>query len=96
MKKVTIGLIIACVLGLMIVFYAFRQETVPAGRYQVTYYKGRCNIDPKSLPQDLESLQRIPGLIRITWREQIGSEIFQEYCYLPDKGMEKGRLIHNK
>lgn len=96
MKRITIGLIIAAFLGLIIVFYVFRQETVSAGRYQVTYHKSWCKIDPKSFPQDLGSLQQIPGLVRITWQEQIGSEMFQEYCYLPGKGMEKGRLIHKK
>ncbi len=96
MKKITIGLIIAAVLALTIVFYIFQQETVSAGRYQVTYYKNRYDIDPKSFPQDLGALQRISGLIRITWQEQIGSEMYQEYCYLPGKGVEKGRLIHKK
>ncbi|MEN6622269.1 MAG: hypothetical protein ABFD50_12035 [Smithella sp.] len=96
MKKITLALIIATFLGLLIVFYVFRQETVSTGRYHVTYYKNRGDIDPKSIPQDLESLKHVPGLVRITWQEQIGSEMFQEYCYLPGKGVEKGRLIHKK
>jgi hypothetical protein len=93
MKKVAIGLAIAAVLGLIFVFYIFEQETVTAGRYQVLYYKHMSDIDPGSFPQDLESLKRLPGLIRITWQEQIAPNMFQEYCYLPGKGVEKARII---
>lgn len=97
MKKVAIGLVTAAVLGLLIiVFYVFQQKTVSVGKYQVLYYKNRCDIAPGSFPQDLESLESLSGLIRITWQEQIGSNMFQEYCYLPGKGIEKARIIRTK
>jgi hypothetical protein len=96
MKKIVIGLVIAAILGLMIVFYVFEQGIVAVGRYQVLYYKNRCAIAPESFPQDLNSLQHLPGLIRITWREQIASNMFQEYCYLPGRGIEKARIIRTK
>jgi hypothetical protein len=96
-KKISIGLLIAAsILGLILVFYVFQQETVSVGRYSVLYYKNRCDIDSAAFPQDLESLKKIPGLIRITWREQIGTDIYQEYCYLPGKGVEQTRLIRTK
>lgn len=96
MKIITLGLIIASIVVGSIVFYLYRHETVTAGKYQVTYYKGSYDTGKKSLPQDLGSLQKIPGLVRITWLEQTGSELYQEYCYLPGKGTEKGRVIHKK
>jgi hypothetical protein len=96
MKKITIGLSIAAVLGLILVFYVFKQETVSVGRYSVLYYKNRSDIDLALFPQDLESLKKLPGLIRITWLEQIGSDIYQEYCYLPGKGVEPTRLINKR
>ncbi len=99
MKKITLGLLIAAaifILGLIIVFYVFEQETVSVGRYSVLYYKNRSDIDTASFPQDLESLKELPGLIRITWREPIGSDIYQEYCYLPGKGVEQTRIIRTK
>jgi hypothetical protein len=52
-KKIRIGLIVTAVLILIAVLYIFLQETVSAGRYQVTYYKGTCAIDPKSFSQGL-------------------------------------------
>ncbi|MGV8057075.1 MAG: hypothetical protein AB2L12_03425 [Smithellaceae bacterium] len=96
MKKVTILLLIAAILGLVIVFYIFEQETISVGKYSVLYYKNMCDMDSASFPQDLESLKSLPGLIRITWQEQIASDLFQEYCYLPGKGIEKSRLIRKK
>lgn len=96
MKKVTIGLLIAAVAGIVLVFYIFQQETVSVGRYSVLYYKNMRDLDPESFPQDLESLKSLPGLIRITWQEQIAPDMFQEYCYLPGKGVEKSRLIRKK
>jgi hypothetical protein len=96
MKKITIGLSIAAVLGLIIVFFVFEQKTVSVGRYTVLYYKNMGDVDPKSFPQDLDSLKNLPGLIRITWQEQIASDMFQEYCYLPGKGVEKARIVRTK
>ncbi len=97
MKKINIGLLIAAsVLGLILVYYIFEQETVSVGRYSVLYYKNMSDVDPASFPQDMESLKKLPGLIRITWRETIGSDIYQEYCYLPEKGVEKTRIIRTK
>jgi hypothetical protein len=96
MKKIAIGLSIAAVLALIIVFFVFEQKTVSAGRYTVLYYKHKCNVDPQSFPQDLESLKNLPGLIRITWQEQIASNMFQEYCYLPGKGVEPTRVLRTK
>ncbi|MEN6330639.1 MAG: hypothetical protein ABFD57_01485 [Smithella sp.] len=97
MKKTTItGLLVAALLGLIIVFYVFRQETVSVGKYQVLYYKNRRDIAPQSLPQDLNSLKQISGLIRITWQEQVEPHMFQEYCYLPGRGIEKSRIIRTK
>lgn len=94
MKKLAIGLLIAtAILGLIIVFFVFKQETVLVGRYSVLYYKNMCDIEPESFPQDLESLKDLPGLIRITWQEQIAPNIFQEYCYLPGREVEKTRLL---
>ncbi len=94
MKKIAIGLSIAAIImGLFIVFYVFEQETVSVGRYSVLYYKNQNNTDPASFPQDLESLKNLHGLIRITWRESIGSNIYQEYCYLPGKGVEQTRIV---
>ncbi len=96
MKKITIGLSIAAILGLIVVFFIFEQKTVSIGRYTVLYYKNMSDVDPQSFPQDLESLKNLPGLIRITWQEQIGSNMFQEYCYLPGKGVEKARIVRTK
>lgn len=96
MKKVIIGIAVAAILGLLIVFYVFRQETVSVGKYQVLCYKNRGDVDPRSLPQDMNSLKQIPGLIRITWQEQIEPNMFQEYCYLPGRGTEKSRVIRTK
>lgn len=96
MKKVTIGLVIAAISGLILVFYVFEQETVSVGRYQVVYYKHMCDVEPESFPKDLESLKHLSGLIRITWRERISSDMLQEYCYLPGRRVEKARIIRTK
>lgn len=96
MKKVTVGLVIAAIAGVVLVFYIFQQETVSVGKYSVLYYKNMCDLEPESFPQDLESLKSLSGLIRITWQEQIGSNMFQEYCYLPGKEVAKTRLIRKK
>lgn len=96
MKKVAIGIVAAAILGLIIIFYVFRQETVSVGRYNVVYYKSMCDIAPESFPQDLESLKSLSGLIRITWQEQIASDMFQEYCYLPGREIEKARIVRTK
>jgi hypothetical protein len=94
MKKAIVASIIAVILGIMLVFHVFRQETVSIGRYSVLYYKNQCDLQPKEFPQNLESLKSLPGLIRITWQEEISTNLFQEYCYLPGKGVEKSRLIN--
>lgn len=96
MKKATIGFLIIAILVIGLVFYIFEQETVPVGKYTVLYYKNRSDLDSESFPQDLESLKSLPGLIRITWQEQIAHDMFQEYCYLPGKKVEKTRLIRTK
>ena len=97
MKKITIGLLIAAaILGLIIVFYVFEQETVSVGKYSVLYFKNMCDRNPESFPRDLESLKALPGLIRITWQEQIAHNMFQEYCYLPGREVEKTRILRTK
>jgi len=73
--------------------YWFQQQTVVAGSYTVVYYKNRCNIDSQALPADLESLKALPCLIRINWAERIDASLEQEYCYRPDRGVEKTRMI---
>ena len=95
MKKLSIILvIILIVVAVAIVYFIFEHETVNVGRYNVVYYKNKCDNMPEVLPQDLESLKKLPCLIRITWQEQIASDMFQEYCYLPGKEVEKGSLYH--
>jgi len=97
MKKLAIILmIIFIVVAVAIVYYIFEHETVNVGRYSVVFYKNKCNNMPESLPQDLESLKNLPCLIRITWQEQIASDLFQEYCFLPGKGVEKSGIYHKK
>ena len=97
MKKIALILmIIFIVMAVAIVFYFFDHETTQTGRYTVRYYKNRCDNQPKSLPQDLESLKNFPCLIRITWQEQIASNMFQEYCYLPGKEVQKSSIYHKK
>ena len=97
MKKISTGLSIgAIVLAVVIVFYTFWQETAHIGKYTVVYYKNQCDIPPESLPRDLHSLMNLPGLIRITWEDEIGDNMFQMYCYLPGKGIEKSGLHHKK
>jgi hypothetical protein len=96
MKKIAIGLVIAAILELIIIFYVFWQDTVSVGKYQVVYYKNMCDITPESFPQDLESLKSLSCLIRITWQEQIASDMYQEYCYLSGREVEKTRIIRRK
>lgn len=93
-KKIIIVILLLAAVALGIVFYVFKQETVEAGKYTVLYYKNMNDLDPQSFPADLESLKGLPGLIRITWREQIAPNMFQEYCYLPGKEVEKTRIIN--
>jgi hypothetical protein len=96
MKKLAIILVIILIaVAVAIVFYIFEHETVNVGKYNVVYYKNQCDNIPESLPQDLTSLKTFPCLIRITWQERISSDMFQEYCYLPGKEVEKSRIIHN-
>jgi hypothetical protein len=97
MKKiVTISLLAVTVLAAILIFYLFEQESVDTGKYTVVYYKNRCDLNPRSLPADLESLKRVPCLIRITWQEKVAAGMYQEYCYLPGKEVEKTRSIHKK
>ena len=97
MKKIITGLLLAAiVIAVLVVFYIFRQETAYIGKYTVVYYENQCDIPPESFPQDLYSLMNLPGLIRITWEDEIGDNMFQMYCYLPGKGFEKSGLHHKK
>ncbi|MEE9912116.1 MAG: hypothetical protein K4571_10370 [Deltaproteobacteria bacterium] len=98
-KPSKIGMIaLATFVGLafVVVAYWFQHKTVDIGGYTVVYYKNRCGVDPEGLSANLESLKTIPCLIRINWQEPIASDMLQEYCYLPGKGVEKTRLIHKK
>lgn len=98
-SKSKAGMIVICALALaalVAVVYWFQHKTVVIGPYTVVYYKNRCQVDPENISGGLESLQTIPCLIRINWREPISSDILQEYCYRPEKGVEKTRLIHRK
>ncbi len=97
MKNIIIVLSIAAmVLAIVIVFFIFRQETVTVGKYNVLYFTSQCDIPPESFPQDLPSLMNLPGLIRITWEDEISDKLFQKYCYLPGKRIEKSGLHHKK
>ena len=97
MKNIITGLSIAAiVLAVIIVFFIFRQETVTVGKYNVLYFSNQCDIPPESFPRDLPSLMNLPGLIRITWEDEIGEKLLQKYCYLPGKGIEKSGLHHTK
>jgi hypothetical protein len=97
MKNIITGLsLLAITLAVIIVFYIFRQETVSVGKYNVLYYINQCDIPPELFPQDLPSLMNLPGLIRITWEDEIADQMFQMYCYLPGKGIEKSGLHHKK
>jgi len=97
MKKIlAIGLIVVTVIGFLLVFYFFEQETVDVGGYSVIYHKNQCELNPQSYQVDLESLKRLPCLVRITWEQKIGPDTYQEYCYLPDRGVEKTRIIRRK
>ncbi|MFO7569041.1 MAG: hypothetical protein R6W75_04515 [Smithellaceae bacterium] len=82
--------------ALLIVAYWFQHKTVVIGQYTVVYYKNQCNIDPDLLPENLEYLKTLPCLIRINWLERIASDMFQEYSYLPGRGVEKTRKIRKK
>lgn len=98
-KKSKKGLIVLATLALValiLVGFWFQHKTVVVGGYTVVYYRNRCEVDPEALSGSLESLKAIPCLIRINWQEPISSDMFQEYCYLPGKGVEKSRLIHKK
>jgi len=96
MKKSWIIFTAAIVLAAIIVFYIFQHKTVNVGDYTVVYFKNRCDIDAQSLPTDLESLKSLPCLIRINWQERMASDLYQEYSYLPGRGVEKTRIIHKK
>ena len=100
MKSSKIGvMVLAAVLftvGLMVATYWFQHETVNVGGYTVVYFKNRCDIDPEGLPADLEYLKTLPCLIRINWLERLAPDVFQEYSYLPGRGVEKTRKIHKK
>jgi len=86
--------VVVCLAAAVFVFYFFQHESVNTGRYTVVYYKNRCAIDPQTLPADLDSLKALPCLIRINWTEQIASDMEQEYCYYPGRGIEATRRIY--
>jgi len=95
MKKILLIVTAAlCLAAAVLVCYFFHQESVDVGGYTVVYYNNLCDVDSETLPTDFESLKNLPCLIRITWTERIASDMEQEYCYLPDRGIEKTRLIH--
>ena len=95
MKNILTGLsLVSILLAVVIVFYIYRQETAYIGKYTVVYYKNQCNLAPEYFPHDLPSLMNIPGLIRITWEDEMSDKMFQMYCYLPGKGIEKSGLHH--
>lgn len=97
MKKIlAICLIFLTAIAFILVFYVFKQKTVEVGRFTVIYYKNQCEFNPQLYPADLESLKRLPCLVRITWEQKIGPDIYQGYCYLPDRGVEKTRIIRRK
>ncbi len=48
------------------------------------------------IAQDLPSLMNLHCVIRITWQEEIATRTFQEYCYLPGRGIEKGSIYQKK
>jgi hypothetical protein len=94
MRNFVVGLLLAgIVLALVIVNFIFRQETTNIGKYTILYYENQCNLSPA---QDLQSLMALPCVIRITWQEEIADKMFQEYCYLPGRGIEKARLYQKK
>ena len=95
MKNIIMGLSMAAIiLAVVIVSHIFRQETAYIGKYTILYYKNQCDVPTESFPQDLPSLMNLPGLIRITWEDELGDNMFQMYCYLPGKGVEKSGLHH--
>ena len=97
MKKIITGLsLLSILLAVVIVFYIFRQETVSIGKYKVLYYENQCDIPPELFTQDLQYLMNLPCVIRITWEDEIADNMFQMYCYLPGKGIEKSGLHHKK
>jgi hypothetical protein len=96
MKKIKIILPIIAVAAIIIVFYIFYHKEVQVGKYTVVYYKNMSFVDPDSLPNDLESLKQLSGLIRITWQQEIAYNAFQEYSYIPGRGVEKTRMINKK
>ncbi|HPV48777.1 MAG TPA: hypothetical protein PLB14_03655 [Smithellaceae bacterium] len=93
-KTVMIVICVLMVVVLAAVVYWFQHKTVVIGSYTVVYYKNRCHVDPETTYGSLESLQAIPCLIRINWQESMSSDMLQEYCYRPGRGVEKTRLIH--
>ncbi len=96
-KWVAIALVLGfCLVALVVVCYWFQHKTLRVGDYEVVYFKNRCDIDEGAMPADLESLKALPCLIRISWRERTGEDLYQEYCYTPGKGVEKSRRIHTK
>jgi hypothetical protein len=96
-KIITVLTLLVVALAIAVVFYIFKHDTAYVGKYTILYYKNQCDhLTPELLPPDLQSLMNIPCVIRITWQEQIADKMFQEYCYLPGKGIEKGRVYQKK
>lgn len=81
-------------LALAALIYWFQQETMTVDGYTVIYYKNRCQMEQETPAANLEYLKTLPCLVRINWRERIASDLEQEYCYLPGRGVEKTRVIH--
>ncbi len=96
--KITLIVLAAAVffVALLVVAYWFQHKTVQIGDYTVVYFKNRCDVDADSLPANLEYLKSLPCLIRINWQESLAPDLYQEYSYLPGRGVEKTRKIHKK
>lgn len=81
-------------LAVGLVAYWFQHQTIQVGRYTVVYYKNQCDMNTDLLPANLEYLKTLPCLIRINWQESLAPDLFQEYSYLPGRGIEETRKIH--
>ncbi|HOW56717.1 MAG TPA: hypothetical protein PKZ12_01845 [Smithellaceae bacterium] len=96
-KLLMILTIVLALLALIITVHYFRHETIVVGKYTVVYYPNQCKeITKETFPHDFESLKDLPCLIRITWQERVAPEMFEEYCYLPGREIEKSRVLHKK
>jgi len=80
----------------MICFIQIIIQAIINFAFHVNLIVVKCDFAPESFPQDLPSLMNIPGLIRITWEDEMSDKMFQKYCYLPGKGIEKSGMHHKK